>query len=311
MDELTPIRTGAIVIADGHGNSPGARAALLPFGETTMIRQILNVLEHAMVKPIILITGEDFELLEKQISKFPVIRLYNPNYQKDKMLDSVLIGMKYAEGLCDRVLILPAKYPMLLSDTIERMISCGHDNVVPVFGGRRGHPVMLSSKLFTMLYMYKGNEGLRGALREPQISGQIYELPVEDDGIIFPVESKEDRDEIPDPAKPLRVYPEVQLSLKKESVFWNYETSVFLELIEHNGSMRTACIQMHMSYSKGWNIIKEAERQLGYELLNTRSGGADGGASKLTEKGKHLLERYRRIQEKLQFMAKQLFEEKS
>ena len=92
-----------------------------------------------MVKPMVLITGQDYELLEKQIAKFPVIRLYNPDYRKDEMFDSVIRGLKYADGLCDRVLILPAKYPMLLSDTIEKMMSCGHDNVVPVFGGRRGH----------------------------------------------------------------------------------------------------------------------------------------------------------------------------
>ncbi len=261
-----------------------------------------------MVKPMVLITGQDYELLEKQIAKFPVIRLYNPDYRKDEMFDSVIRGLKYADGLCDRVLILPAKYPMLLSDTIEKMMSCGHDNVVPVFGGRRGHPVMISSEIFSMLYSYHGNDGLRGALRRSGTSSQIWELPVEDDGIIFPVERKADSDEISDPGKPLQVYPEVQLTLKRESVFLNYETGIFLELIQHNGSMRTACTQMHMSYSKGWKIIKEAERQLGFELLHTRSGGVDGGASTLTKKGTHLLEIYRKIQEKLQLQSKELFE---
>ena len=169
MNEKNPVRTGAIVIADGHGASMGARAALLPFGETTVIRQILNVLENSMVKPMVLITGQDYELLEKQIAKVPVIRLYNPDYRKDEMFDSVIRGLKYADGLCDRVLILPAKYPMLLSDTIEKMMSCGHDNVVPVFGGRRGHPVMISSEIFSMLYSYHGNDGLRGACPGPRV----------------------------------------------------------------------------------------------------------------------------------------------
>lgn len=300
-------RTGAVIIADGHRCSQGAAAAMLPLGNTTVIRQIISVLERAGVKPIVLLTGEEHESLEKHVSGLSVISLYNHDYEQDEMFDSVKKGLWYVERLCERVLVMPSKYPMLLPDTIEKMLNCGGQNVIPVYNGERGHPVMLGSDLFEPLFAYRGAQGMRGALLQEGVAEHIWELPVNDDGIILAVEGEEDLRSIVNPDKPLEIYPGVRLELKRESTFFDWESARFLELINHNGSMQTACRQMHISYSKGWKIIKEAERQLGFELLHTRTGGADGGASALTVKGKRLLKFYQKMQETLEKEAKELF----
>lgn len=72
--------------------------------------------------------------------------------------------------------------------------------------------------------------------------------------------------------------------------------------------MQTACKQMHMSYTKGWKILREAEKQLGFPLLFSRSGGSDGGASKLTPKGEEFLKRYVKMEEDLKKEGERLFE---
>ena len=45
--------------------------------------------------------------------------------------------------------------------------------------------------------------------------------------------------------------------------------------------------------------FKEAERQLGYPLLITQSGGVEGGFSQLTPKSKVFLDRYLRMEREL------------
>ena len=308
MDGRKKLRTGAVIIADGHQGSKGASAAMLPLGNTTVIRQIISILEQAGIKPIVLVTGKDSESLEKHVSKLPVINLYNPAYQKDEMFDSVKKGIVYVEKLCDSVLVLPAKYPMLLPDTIEKMLTCGHNNAVPVYNGRRGHPVMFDAELFPQLLSYQGAQGMRGAMHQPGVTEHIWELAVEDDGIILAVSGEEDLKNIGVPDKPLGVYPGVRLELKRESMFFNWESAQFLELINHNGSMQSACKQMHISYSKGWKIVKEAEQQLGFELVRAKTGGAEGGSSTLTEKGRRIMNFYQEMQEKLEQEAKKLFQ---
>ena len=52
---------------------------------------------------------------------------------------------------------------------------------------------------------------------------------------------------------------------------------------------------MGMAYSKAWAIIRRAERELGFPLLVTTTGGREGGGASLTEEGRTFLEQYDRF----------------
>ena len=52
---------------------------------------------------------------------------------------------------------------------------------------------------------------------------------------------------------------------------------------------------MGMAYSKAWAIIRRAERELGFPLLNTTTGGKEGGGASLTPEGRTFLEQYDRF----------------
>lgn len=307
MDMEHSKKTGAVIIVDGHQNSCGVRAALLPIGETTVIRRMVSILEQSQVSPLVLVTGADREVLEKHVSGLPVILLYHEGYRDAEMIEGVQMGLKYIRPLCDGIFVMPARYPLLFPRTIHEMMECGHENVVPVYKGRRGHPVLLSSGMADHVLGYRGEGGLKGALRQEEAARQLWELAVDDGGIVDTVEGEEDCERAVRQGGRLDVYPRVQLELKRESVFFNEEAARFLTLIDYNGSMQNACRQMHISYSKGWKVIREAQRQLGFELLATKAGGAEGGSSVLTPKGRRFLDGYRLMQERLEREARVLF----
>lgn len=71
--------------------------------------------------------------------------------------------------------------------------------------------------------------------------------------------------------------------------------ALLMEGVEEEHSLNRAAKRMGMAYSKAWRIIKEAEAQLGYELL--ARDGARG--STLTPQGKRALEVYRSIQQEM------------
>ena len=83
-----------------------------------------------------------------------------------------------------------------------------------------------------------------------------------------------------------------------------------LERTHQTGSLRAAAAQMGMAYSKATRIIRTAEEELGYALLERRIGGASGGGSALTFEAKLLLARYRSWQAAAQSAAQTLFLEK-
>jgi molybdate transport system regulatory protein len=66
---------------------------------------------------------------------------------------------------------------------------------------------------------------------------------------------------------------------------------------------------MGLSYSKAAKMMKKAEKQLGFKLLERRIGGSGGGGSKLTEEGRELLKKYRELTRRVQEDADRVFAE--
>ena len=65
-----------------------------------------------------------------------------------------------------------------------------------------------------------------------------------------------------------------------------------LRRVDQLHSLRSAAADMRMAYSKAWTIIKNAEKQLGFKLISSTTGGRNGGGAALTEEGRALLEAY-------------------
>ena len=302
------MRTGAVVVAAGHKSSVSSFSPMLPIGDSTVIRRIIITLKRSGIDPVVVVTGKQGDEVEKHIVGLRVICLRNQNYGNTQMYNSICLGLNYIEDLCDRVFILPAKFPMFLPETIKRMMDMDAQVVCPVFEGRRGHPVLVSSDIIGKLLNYKGEKGLRGALRQVDVDRCAWEVEVEDQGIILAVETDEDRAQSNLDNERLDIFPQIQLTLERDEGFFGPSVAQFLSLIDHTGSMQTACRQMHMSYTKGWKILKAAEKQLGYPLLITQSGGAEGGSSLLTPKAKDFLVRFLGMEKELREDAQKLYQ---
>ena len=80
-----------------------------------------------------------------------------------------------------------------------------------------------------------------------------------------------------------------------EEKFFGPGIAVLLHRVEEYHSIRQATLSMGMAYSKAWAIIRRAERELGFPLLNTTTGGREGGGASLTAEGQAFLEKYDRF----------------
>jgi molybdate transport system regulatory protein len=65
-----------------------------------------------------------------------------------------------------------------------------------------------------------------------------------------------------------------------------------LKRVKKTNSLHKAAIQMSMSYSKAWRLIRTLEKRLGFPLLERKTGGPSGGGSKVTPEASTLMEQY-------------------
>ncbi len=99
----------------------------------------------------------------------------------------------------------------------------------------------------------------------------------------------------------------ISVRIHKERSVFGPGTAQLLRCIVSQNSVRNAAKLMDLSYSKAWKIIKTAEEELGYSLIERQHGGKAGGSASLTVEGKELLENYEKFNKDIQAYANKVF----
>ena len=154
---------------------------------------------------------------------------------------------------------------------------------------------------------YKGEGGLKGALCASVARPVTVEI--QDKGAITDVDTKEEYEELLELHNASLMRPQVKVRLVNQKPFFGPGAESLLKLIDSTGSVKEACVKAGFSYSKGWSIIRGAEEELGYSLVERRQGGKNGGQASVTERGKRLLHLFEQYEKKVTRTAEQLYEE--
>lgn len=80
-----------------------------------------------------------------------------------------------------------------------------------------------------------------------------------------------------------------------------------LEAIDEQGSLRRAAEALNVPYRTAWERVKATEDALGFRLLESESGGADGGGSRLTPEAREVCRRFRRVSGGIQEVVSRRF----
>lgn len=304
-------RVAAVILAAGVSNRKGRFVPTLPLWDQTVIETIVHSVRQAGAEPVMVVTGYQGELLRHLLAHLGVTFLHNERYYETQMMDSLRLALELLPSETERVLVCPGDIPSVRADTIQALLDADGDFVRPCCQGVPGHPVVLSSAILPVLMEYTGNGGLREAAKAAGVP--FTDIHVQDHGTTLDKGTRDEyeallkyRRQETGTVQPLQL--ELNISLRAETSFWGQDCAKFLELIQITGSMLSACQCMHMSYSKGWNMINEIEQQLGYPVLIRSQGGRRGGGSTLTKEGQRFLARFQKMQAEIWSVAQECFQ---
>ena len=281
-------RIGAVIAAAGINPDFEPMQTL---GTISLAERNISTLQHAGIHTILLVTGYKADDLEHHLKKYNVMFFRNPDYAVSEMIDSYRIGISYLLNKCDRILLTPCDIPFFTANTIRLLLEADGDLIQPVYRDLAGHPVILSSGLARRILTYEGFDGLQGAIREFGI--QPISVNVDDHGILLEYADAYKNSDLLRRHSRSMVRPHIRVSFVKEKVFFDSRIALLLSLISDLGSVSRACKAMQISYTKGWNMIRDIELQAECELVKRNVGGLNGSSSELTERGSRLLEAFR------------------
>lgn len=300
----------AVILAAGVSSRMGQFKPLLEIDGRSMAQRVADSMREAGASPVVMVTGYRADSLEAHLSGQGITFVRNERYFETQMMDSLLLGLSALPEGTTRVLVSPADVPLVKEETIRVLLETEGAFIRPVHEGKGGHPVVLDYALLPSLLQYRGDGGLRGAVAACGVVP--VDVPVDDRGVTLDSDTRDEYASLlkyrrQTTQRPLPLQLDLRLGLQAETTFWDAGFAQFLELIQTTGSILNACQRMHMSYSKGWTMINEAERQLGYPILIRNTGGSHGGGSELTDRGIAFLENWTRMQDEIRAQSLETF----
>ncbi len=164
----------AVILAAGLSKRMGQPKMLLPWGETTVLGQVMTTFAEAGVSELVVITGGAREAVEAEVArlaeKFPLRCVHNPEYERGEMLTSLQCGLAALGPEVESALIGLGDQPQLSLSAARKVVAAaetpGARLLVPSYNLRRGHPWLVQRDLWGKLLALKSPATLRDFLNE-------------------------------------------------------------------------------------------------------------------------------------------------
>lgn len=176
----------AVILSGGASQRMASPKALLPYQGRPFLEHLLDVTRHPKIGARRVVLGVHAEPIAKAIHLPADEVVINADWEKGQ-LSSIQAALKsLPDGLEGMVLCLvdhPLISANLIGDLIATFYSSNAPIVLPVFEGRRGHPVIFSSKVFPELLAAPLDVGARAVVWAHR--AQLCQFPTNEEGCVL------------------------------------------------------------------------------------------------------------------------------
>ena len=159
----------ATILAAGLSRRMGKPKMALPWGETTVLGRVLQVLRAAGVDDLLVVTGAECEEVEDIYLGAGARSVHNPDYTSGEMLSSMKIGLRAMLPETQAALVVLGDQPGIQRSVVEAVIRSSNESgdslVVPSYRHRRGHPWLVGRAWWSELLEMPSTETPRDFLK--------------------------------------------------------------------------------------------------------------------------------------------------
>ena len=176
----------AVILSGGASRRMGSPKALLPYQGRPFLEHLLEITKPPRIQLRRVVLGADTESIRKEISLSNEEIIVNLDWEKGQ-LSSLQAALRSLPPEVEAVLVCPVDHPLVSAALVDELIVAFQGTrapvVVPVFEGRRGHPVIFSSAVFAELLAAPLDVGARAVVWAHK--GEIVEVSTNEEGCVL------------------------------------------------------------------------------------------------------------------------------
>jgi molybdenum cofactor cytidylyltransferase len=161
----------AVILSGGASQRMGSPKALLPYQGRPFLEHLLDLTVHSKIGTRRVVLGLHAEPVTAAVKLGPGEIVLNEDWQ-DGQLSSIRAALRSLPTRTDGMILFLIDHPLisaaLVNDLIEQFYSPQNSSptkiVLPLFRGRRGHPVIFSADLYADLLAAPVDKGARAVV---------------------------------------------------------------------------------------------------------------------------------------------------
>jgi CTP:molybdopterin cytidylyltransferase MocA len=183
----------AAILAAGESRRMGSPKALLPYRGRTFIEHLLEITRHPRIAARRIVLGPHLDEIRAKLSGESASIVVNPDWRQGQLSSIQAAIRTIAADKTAGIILCPVDHPLVSLELIARLIdafdSSGRLIVLPVYHGRRGHPVIFAASLYPELLEASPAIGAREVVWAH--AAELLELATEEEGVVLNINDPE------------------------------------------------------------------------------------------------------------------------
>lgn len=176
----------AVILSGGESRRMGSPKALLPYQGRPFLEHLLEVSGHPKIGVRRIVLGAHAGPILKALKIHAEEVVINEEWEKGQ-LSSIHAALRSLPPGTEGMLLCLVDHPLvsaaLVNDLIERFYATQKLIVLPTYNGKRGHPIIFSSRLYEELLAAPKDVGARAVVWAH--GSEIEELPTNEEGTVL------------------------------------------------------------------------------------------------------------------------------